>query len=284
MTSKSAVLATGGFAFAGACAATLVYGAVTEANRLIVERRRFRLPGWPAERAGYRIALLADLHLHDASSVALAYRAAAAVVAEQPDITLFVGDLVGFWHSQSEAMIADALAPLRDSGACVLAVAGNRDSLIRSRVAPHATARQRLHRYRAALHEQEINLLENQSVELDGIDFVGIGSATLGLADPVQAFSRAAPDRPRIVLWHEPDAVDYLGYAAHLMVSGHSHGGQFTFPWGWTPMHTKLGEKYVRGWYPQAPVPLYVSRGIGTTGYPARLGCPPEVAILELHP
>jgi predicted MPP superfamily phosphohydrolase len=47
-------------------------------------------------------------------------------------------------------------------------------------------------------------------------------------------------------------------------------------------MHTKNGEKYVRGYFPNAPTPLYVNRGLGTTGPPSRLNCMPEVTILTL--
>ena len=89
---------------------------------------------------------------------------------------------------------------------------------------------------------------------------------------------------PIIALWHEPDVVDHLPKGAALMLSGHSHGGQFTFPGGYTPMHTLNGRKYVRGFFPHAPTPLYVSRGIGTTGPPSRLNCAPEVSLLELTP
>lgn len=49
-------------------------------------------------------------------------------------------------------------------------------------------------------------------------------------------------------------------------------------------MKTDLGRKYPRGFYPDAPTPLYVSRGVGTTLLPMRFLCPPEVAILTLEP
>ena len=78
--------------------------------------------------------------------------------------------------------------------------------------------------------------------------------------------------------------VDLLPTGCILQLSGHSHGGQFTFPGGFTPMHTKLGEKYVRGFYPEASTPIYVSKGIGTTFLPSRLNCAPEVSILTLVP
>jgi predicted MPP superfamily phosphohydrolase len=49
-------------------------------------------------------------------------------------------------------------------------------------------------------------------------------------------------------------------------------------------MGTKNGEKYVEGFFPDASTPLYVTRGVGTTGPPARMGALAEVSILTLHP
>ena len=50
------------------------------------------------------------------------------------------------------------------------------------------------------------------------------------------------------------------------------------------PAKTRLGRKYVEGFYPDAPTPLYVSRGVGTTLFPMRLDVPPEVSLLTLEP
>ena len=126
-------------------------------------------------------------------------------------------------------------------------------------------------------------VLRNTAWRHRGITFVGIDSANAYMAEPRAAMEKARKlGVPMIVLWHEPDLVDILPRGAQLMVSGHSHGGQFTFPGGFTPMHTTNGRKYVRGFYPNAPTPIYVSRGVGTTGPPSRLNCPPEVSLLEL--
>jgi predicted MPP superfamily phosphohydrolase len=128
-----------------------------------------------------------------------------------------------------------------------------------------------------------IQLLQNEVCELDGITWVGVDSANEGYAEPVDTMALASGSNPILCLWHEPDFVDLLPPGAALMMSGHSHGGQWRFPWGWTPMHTKGGTRYVDGFYPEASTPLYVSRGVGTTGPPARMGALAEVAILDLY-
>jgi len=39
---------------------------------------------------------------------------------------------------------------------------------------------------------------------------------------------------------------------------------------------------YVYGLYREGSAAIYVTRGIGTIGIPARIGAPPEVALLRL--
>jgi uncharacterized protein len=39
---------------------------------------------------------------------------------------------------------------------------------------------------------------------------------------------------------------------------------------------------YTSGWYEKDGRQLYVNRGIGTTGFPIRLGARPEITVFEL--
>lgn len=270
----------------------LVYGALVESKKIVVERRKLKLCGWPAERDGFRIALLADFHIRDEYSIALAQRAVELALEEEPDAVVIAGDFVGYWKSSSPWQLEEALKGLEPMRGRIFAVPGNHDYWFEELDAspPVRTPRPKSPSPSRPDHgsllagvcaELGINLLRNESVEVDGITWVGIDSANERYADPDSAMEGAG--EITIALWHEPDYVDFLPAGAALMLSGHSHGGQWRFPWGWTPMHTKGGTRYVEGFYPDASTPLYVSRGIGTTGPPARLGVLPEVAILELY-
>lgn len=262
-------------AFAGAGAATLIYGATVEAKRLVVERHRLRLRRWPKSLNGYRIALLADLHLCDAGSVEQGRKAVLAAMDAEPDAICLLGDHVNIWKEDSPGFIGEALEPLEDFKKLKLAIAGNHDYYLGD---PSWLE--------LIFEDLGVTFLRNESLVADGIAWVGVDSANELHANPYLPMMQLADrggDEPIIVLWHEPDVVDWLPSGAALMVSGHSHGGQFMFPWGWTPMHTKNGRVYVKGFYPDAPTPIYVSRGVGVTGPPSRLCCPPEVSILELH-
>jgi hypothetical protein len=102
------------------------------------------------------------------------------------------------------------------------------------------------------------------------------------LIDLSETQEPSSPERPRLAIWHEPDAVRFLPAVFDLMLSGHSHGGQFVFPGGFIPMTTKNGRKYIGGFYSNATTPLFVTKGVGTTGPPSRFLCPPEVVLLTL--
>ncbi|MBS1715698.1 MAG: metallophosphoesterase [Armatimonadetes bacterium] len=253
-------------------AGALLYGALFETDKLRVERRRLIVPRWPAPLDGYKVAVLADAHVRDHRSVLLTQKAVEYALMEEPDMVVIPGDSIAYWKRDVLELVETAFAGLKMMHGRAVAVAGNHDY-----AAGDA-------RWLVPVFDRlGVKMLFNDVFRLDGINWVGVDSEIAGTADPYDAILKSDPDDPIVVVWHEPDMVDVLPFGPELMISGHSHGGQFTTPWGWAPATSHLGRKYLRGFYPHAPVPLYVSRGIGTTGPPARLFCTPEVSVLTLH-
>ncbi len=252
-------------------AATLVYGALVESKRLVVDRYDIPLPGLPERLDGYRIAILGDFHIGHLWSMENAQIAIDLALDESPDMVALVGDYVSYWDISSPEKLGEVFEPLLMMNGSVVAVPGNHDY---RKGSPEIL--------RVIFDELNIRLLRNENWTHDGICWVGIDSANAGHDEPGRAFVNAS-DEPRIVLWHEPDVVVNLPEGeALLQISGHSHGGQFRFPFGLTPMTSKNGDKYRDGFYPEAPTPIFVTRGVGTTGPPSRFLCPPQVAILTL--
>lgn len=254
-------------------AGALLYGALFETEKLKVERRKLRIPRWPDELAGYKIAVLADAHVRDHRSVLMTQRAVEYALMDKPDVVVIPGDTIAYWKKDVLEMVEAAYASLKLMHGKVLAVPGNHDYFAGD-----------AEWLRPVFDSLGIRLLMNEAVSMDGISWIGVDSEVAGKADPYRAIQTADASRPMVVVWHEPDMVDALPWGPELMISGHSHGGQFISPWGWAPATSRLGSKYLSGFYTSPQVPLYVSRGIGTTGPPARLFCPPEVSILTLYP
>ncbi|AIE84892.1 metallophosphoesterase [Fimbriimonas ginsengisoli Gsoil 348] len=255
----------------GVGAGMAIYGALVESKRLVYERKTLHLEDWPEELNGFRIVVVSDLHIRDKYSVELVKRAFEMALAEEPDMLVLPGDFVDYWKPGVDEMLREVLAPLKAMEGSAVAIAGNHDYWYGDIV-----------RLADALAEVDVHFLRNEIWRHKGITWVGLDSAVQKMARP-EEIVLGPGDRPAIALWHEPDAIAGLPRGIALQISGHSHGGQFRFPGGFTPMHSTLGKKYPSGWYPDAPTPLYVTRGVGTTGPPTRFNCPPEISVLTLN-
>ncbi len=92
------------------------------------------------------------------------------------------------------------------------------------------------------------------------------------------------PGAYNLLLSHNPDVFPMAARKGFdLTVSGHTHGGQVRVE----ILHADLNvarfyTPYVDGLYSRDASHIFVSRGLGTIGIPARLGAPPEVTLLRL--
>jgi predicted MPP superfamily phosphohydrolase len=116
-------------------------------------------------------------------------------------------------------------------------------------------------------------------VQVHGLDDHTAGQPRL----PQLAFE-SPQGRVRILIQHSPGWFDQPA-AQHttshydLCLAGHTHGGQITLLGLWTPRGSGA---YTSGLYP-SPLcqTLYVSKGIGTSVLPARVGARPEIAVFD---
>lgn len=98
--------------------------------------------------------------------------------------------------------------------------------------------------------------------------------------------SNVPSPKPLILMQHSPGYFEGrtpLEKRVHwITLSGHTHGGQvsiFGIPL-WTPPGSG---QFVSGWYVTGYGDLYVSRGIGTSVAPFRLGSRPEIAVFDTN-
>lgn len=98
--------------------------------------------------------------------------------------------------------------------------------------------------------------------------------------------NHADPARVNLLLSHVP-AFEHrrLDSRIDLILCGHTHGGQVKIPFV-TPFYLpRFSAPFVAGMYQVGPfhTPLYVNRGIGTSLFPVRFMCRPEITLLRLH-
>lgn len=256
-----------GFAGVASAAGMMGYADVS-AHHLVLERHTLTLPKWDAD--GFRIAVLSDVHVNTDTAMRRARAASEMALAEKPDLLVVTGDFVNTSRSYALEFIRQSFEPLEGAPFPCVAVLGNHD---------YWTEQPR--KVVDAVSKGPLKLLRNERFETRGVMVAGIDDAIAGRHRP-EFVDEGHWSGSVVSLLHEPDYVRTMSDRVSLQISGHSHGGQVCLPFG-IPLHTPVGARdYQSGFYPDAPVPLYVTRGVGTIGPDLRMFCPPEVSVLTL--
>jgi predicted MPP superfamily phosphohydrolase len=229
----------------------------------------------PTESRRLRIAHVSDLHLSRVGP--LEERVLESLHSLAPDLLVITGDSLS--AARGEGPLVDFLTACPDVPHR-LAILGNWE--ISSGV---PVARLRAH------HERHgFELLVNRSVRVTlgdrSVRVTGFDDFRQGRPDPVAAFAGEEPCDHHLVLAHCPVHRDKLAlppeHPADLVLSGHTHGGQVA-PGGVALLTPPGSGRYVAGWYRDGGPPLFVSRGIGTSALPIRIGSVPELACIDWH-
>ncbi len=240
------------------------------------------LPHLPRHLDGLTILHVTDLHLTWGDHPALTLPELLADV--QCDLTVYTGDMV-----EDEAGL-DALPPLLQAmrpRTAAFAVLGNHDHYHYRHETGEGPLAADIGPLLETLAAASIDVLNNESrVTFDGaLHVVGVDDPALGRDDLSAAFAAVDAAAPTLLLAHSPDILLRLDpYKPGLVLAGHTHGGQLRLP-GLGPLGSVsvLPRRYSMGVYTYNGVQTYVSRGVGTSGAPARLYCPPEVAVITLR-
>jgi predicted MPP superfamily phosphohydrolase len=239
------------------------------ADWLSVEEIELRIPNWEAD--GFRAVVISDVHMTSDRHYRAALEAVWAAKQQKADVILAPGDFIDTSGPKALSYLREFCRRLGNAKCPVFATMGNHD---------YATTNPR-----AVIHEIEksnIKLLRNEVAELDGVSIGGIDDALFDKHRP-DVLATDKLSKSLLTMLHEPDYVDDMPKNVSLQISGHSHGGQICLPFG-IPVHTPFGaRKYIDGFYPDANVPLFVTRGVGTTGLPYRMFCRPQIAVLTIR-
>jgi uncharacterized protein len=259
----------------GAAAATAAAGIAEAELDPVLSRHDIPIQGLHPDLDGLTIVQLSDIHAGTLMTEARMFRIARAAAALQADVVAFTGDLL----DSSAKAAAPFTRGFRDLHGSLgtFAVFGNHDYFAGPEVAERAirNAGATLLRNSGARIQRG-----NGSLFLGGVDDPSHGSQGV---HPDRAVRAAAPEEPRIILAHRPSLFDACAAeGAQLVLSGHTHGGQFALSPRWSL--ARLLGPHTMGLYSIRGSILYVHRGMGTVGpVPMRLGSPPEIALLTLR-
>lgn len=264
-----------GFGCAGLGVAAASYG-FYEASWFHLERTRLPIRNLPPAFAGLTVAFLSDFHHGPHTGKAYIQRIVEQVNQTKPDLILLGGDYV--IHSSEYVMsIFEALAKLK-APLGIFGIFGNHDYYNKIRQA------------RDAMNLAGIQELTNARIPIiknsQKLWICGVGDLWEDRPVLDKALHGLNDKDCSILLSHNPDLAEKLNDSRiSIMLSGHTHGGQIVLPaigCPWIPSH--YGNRYDAGLktYP-GQVPVFISRGIGTTAYPVRFCSRPEANIFTLE-
>jgi predicted MPP superfamily phosphohydrolase len=249
---------------------TTALGARTALGPPRLARQQIGLRKLPRGMDGFRIAVVADIHLGPLLGRGHTARIVDTINRLDADLVTVVGDLV----DGSVAELGSAAQPLTGlrSRRGSFFVTGN-------------------HEYFSGFQEWitevesfGLTVLRNERVEIDGIDLAGVNDATGGVYGDAPDYDRALagrdPAKPVVLMAHQPIQVrEAEKRGVDLQLSGHTHGGQI-FPFAYL---VRLQQPVIAGYARFGDTQLYVTRGAGFWGPPVRVGAPPDITLIELR-
>jgi len=252
---------------------TCAYAHFVEPEWLEVSLENVHLPG---VRSGdpIRVAQLSDLHASPDVPKNLIEESFRLTLAQNPDVVCLTGDFVTSGEPVDWRWYQQTLSKLTDKAKCY-AILGNHDS------SSAATER----RVVQLLSDSGVTLLLNRrhdlSIRSHQIRLVGLGDIWESQCDPQKAFFGVTPDSiPTIALSHNPDSkVAIADYPWHVMLAGHTHGGQVVAPFLNISPAPVRDRRYIKGLKPWRDRLIHVNAGIGNL-YGVRFNCRPQISIL----
>lgn len=265
--------------FAFIATSVLAYARFVEPRILTVHAQTILTQGARDDSPSIRLALFSDTHFGIFKNAMPMSRIVAAVNRQRPDAVFIAGD---FLYHLPAGNIPDALAALGDLEAPIYAVLGNHDVGY-----PGPVYTPELY---SALQALGVTLVENRAlaVNLAGQDILIGGVSDLWQRRQDYTFATTLPDKPLILLTHNPDTA--LAIPANvpyaLMLAGHTHGGQVRLP--------GMLRRVIPTQYPfdkeLHAVPInggerlvYVTSGTGMVGLPLRFNMAPRIDVLTVH-
>jgi predicted MPP superfamily phosphohydrolase len=272
---------TAGFAGALPLFAAL-YGYAKDRLQYTVRRVEVPVANLPAALEGFQIVQLSDIHAGDFMPVEEIRHAVGIANGLGAQVAFVTGDFVTGAYDPLEACIAELSQLKAPLG--VWACNGNHEI--------YAAAEEEAQRL---FQKHGMRLLRQESAPLhwrDGeINLIGVDYQRERRPMLTKIESLVRRDVPNLLLSHNPNSFYRAAeLGIELSLAGHTHGGQVQveiLDHTWSP--ARFITRFVAGLYAlpmgggTSRAMLYVNRGLGSIGVPARLGVNPEITLLTLH-
>jgi uncharacterized protein len=270
-----------------------VYGFAAERFDYRVRRVEIPVANLPPALDGLTIAQLSDIHIGDFMPRAEVRRAVDMANSLGADLAVVTGD---FLTGRNDPL-ADCIAELSRLRAPLGVWGCNGNHEIYADAEEEAQRLFALHGMKLLRQETATLTWRGAKVNLIGVDYQRdhmVKGPTPPMLAGIEPLVRR--DMPNILLSHNPNSFDKAAeLGIELSLAGHTHGGQVQVEILNEDVNpARFITKFIAGLYqlpmtsaggspPQSKAALYVNRGLGTIGIPARFGVDPEISLLTLR-
>ena len=251
------------------------YGVFVERVNLSLREQDLMFPDLPKDLDGLRLVQLSDIHLSPFLSERVLARAVDMANETRSHLALVTGDLISTALDPLDACLRQLSRLRADAG--IFGCMGNHEI--------YANAEDYVEKHGARMgHHYLRKRAEPLKFGQATLNFAGVDYQQSRKPYLVGAEKMVAPDAFNVLLSHNPDVFPVAAKQGYqLTIAGHTHGGQVRVEILRADLNfARFFTPYVDGLYRRDGAAVFVSRGIGTIGLPARLGAPPEVNLLRL--
>jgi len=234
----------------------------------------------PDELIGKTLMQISDIHIGDRFDYHFIIDSFKKAKELEPDFVVYTGDYVSLSNDEVQYdKLQETLKNIVHGRLGTLGILGNHDygkNWSQISIANNIADK---------LEQSGIKVLRNESVELNGINFIGFDDYWGRNFNPEKAMNGFDKTKANIALCHNPDVCDldiWRDYNSWIL-SGHTHGGQVKPPFLRPPMLPVKNKKYSAG---QIELnngrTLYINRALGHL-WQVRFNVRPEITIFELQ-
>lgn len=245
-------------------------------NDLRLQEVDIAVPGLSKDLEGLRLVQLSDIHMSPFLSETDLARAVDMANETKAHVALVTGDLISVRGDPLDVCLRQLARLKTDAG--TLGCLGNHE--IHAASSDYTTERGARLGIDFLRGRARILKFGNAPLNFGGVDYQRFGYPYL-----VRTAGLVQPGMPNILLSHNPDVFPVAARQGwNITLGGHTHGGQVNFEILSTNVNImRFYTPYVYGSYSREGSSIFVTRGIGTVGIPARIGAPPEVALIRLR-
>ncbi len=271
---------TGFLSLAGISLLSGLYAWQIEPFRLKIVHLKMPIKNLPKHLIGKTLMQISDIHIGNRFNFQFIIDSFKIANQFKPDFVVYTGDFISLENGQVPlGKLTKVIENSVKGSIGTLAILGNHDYGVnwsQSEVANQITD---------LLKTNEITVLRNESIFINGLNFIGFDDFWGLNFNPEKALHSFDKSKANIVLCHNPDVSDlniWNDYNSWIL-SGHTHGGQVKPPFLTPPLLPVKNKAYASGIYKlENGRTLYINRALGHL-WQVRFNVRPEITLFQLQ-